>query len=156
MAELRALTIREPWAWAIAYGGKDVENRSWPAPSWCTSIAVHAGAGWDTDGEDSPLVRRKWSATTGRGPLSRKSGFMPFSAILAVARISGCHPDAECRSAPTSRHCSPWALPDQWHWTLADIQPLPDPVPCTGKLGLWHLPADVEAAVRRQLGSNQP
>jgi len=111
MADLRALTIREPWAWAITYGGKDVENRSWPAPTWCTRIAVHAGAGWDTGGEDSPLARRSWSATTGRGPLSRKSGFMPFSAILAVARISGCHTDVECRSAPSIRRCSPALCP---------------------------------------------
>jgi hypothetical protein len=26
--EARVLTIRQPWAWAIIYGGKDVENRS--------------------------------------------------------------------------------------------------------------------------------
>jgi hypothetical protein len=24
-----ALTVRNPWAWAIAHGGKPVENRSW-------------------------------------------------------------------------------------------------------------------------------
>jgi hypothetical protein len=24
---VRALTVRQPWAWAIIYGGKDVENR---------------------------------------------------------------------------------------------------------------------------------
>jgi hypothetical protein len=24
---VKALTIRQPWAWAVIYGGKDVENR---------------------------------------------------------------------------------------------------------------------------------
>ncbi|MQA14935.1 MAG: ASCH domain-containing protein [Pseudonocardiaceae bacterium] len=27
---MRALSIRQPWAWAILHAGKDVENRSWP------------------------------------------------------------------------------------------------------------------------------
>lgn len=25
-----ALSIRQPWAWAILCAGKDIENRSWP------------------------------------------------------------------------------------------------------------------------------
>jgi hypothetical protein len=25
----RTLTVRQPWAWAIARGHKDIENRSW-------------------------------------------------------------------------------------------------------------------------------
>ena len=27
--EMRALTVRQPWAHAIAFWGKDVENRTW-------------------------------------------------------------------------------------------------------------------------------
>jgi len=26
---MKALSIRQPWAWAILYAGKDIENRSW-------------------------------------------------------------------------------------------------------------------------------
>ncbi|RUM42256.1 MAG: hypothetical protein DSY80_07435 [Desulfocapsa sp.] len=26
-----ALSVRQPWAWAIIHGGKDIENRSWSA-----------------------------------------------------------------------------------------------------------------------------
>lgn len=26
---MKALSIRQPWAWLIIHGGKDVENRSW-------------------------------------------------------------------------------------------------------------------------------
>lgn len=28
-AVIPVLTIRQPWAWAIVSGGKDVENRTW-------------------------------------------------------------------------------------------------------------------------------
>lgn len=27
---MKALSIRQPWAWLIIHGGKDIENRSWP------------------------------------------------------------------------------------------------------------------------------
>ena len=33
MTDLRALTVRQPWADLIMAGVKDVENRSWPVPS---------------------------------------------------------------------------------------------------------------------------
>ena len=26
---MKALTIKQPWAWAILHGGKDIENRNW-------------------------------------------------------------------------------------------------------------------------------
>jgi hypothetical protein len=42
---MRAVTVRQPWAWAIAHGFKDIENRSW-APRLAPGelIAIHAGA----------------------------------------------------------------------------------------------------------------
>ena len=27
---MKALSIRQPWAWAIINAGKDIENRQWP------------------------------------------------------------------------------------------------------------------------------
>ena len=45
---MKALTIRQPWAWAIVYAGKDIENRSWKTKLRET-IAVHAGLGFDRD-----------------------------------------------------------------------------------------------------------
>src|SRR5262245_22156707 len=38
---LKALSVRQPWAHAIIYGGKDVENRSWTTAVRGT-IAIHA------------------------------------------------------------------------------------------------------------------
>jgi hypothetical protein len=156
MSDLRALTIRQPWAWAIAYGGKDVENRSWRPPLWCRTIAVHAGArsGWDADGEISPLVRRTWNEATA-GSLNRKTELMPFSAIIATAQVSGCHQDTECMSTLNGQLCSPWAELDQWHWALAEVQHLPDPVSCTGRLGLWRVPIEAIGEVRRQLNEDR-
>lgn len=44
-----ALSVRQPWAWAIIFGGKDVENRSWQAVNHGLTrrgrIALHASSG---------------------------------------------------------------------------------------------------------------
>ena len=39
---MRALSIRQPWAWLIVNGHKDIENREW-STSFRGQILVHAG-----------------------------------------------------------------------------------------------------------------
>jgi len=45
----KALSIRQPWAWAIMFAGKDIENRSWQAVDHGLKvrgrIAIHAAKG---------------------------------------------------------------------------------------------------------------
>ncbi|MEM7300696.1 MAG: ASCH domain-containing protein [Pseudomonadota bacterium] len=45
----RALSVRQPWAWAIIHAGKDIENRSWQAVNHGRNvrgrIAIHASKG---------------------------------------------------------------------------------------------------------------
>lgn len=44
----KAISVRQPWAWAIIHAGKDIENRSWQAVSHLLNqrgeIALHASA----------------------------------------------------------------------------------------------------------------
>lgn len=48
-----ALSVRQPWAWAIIHAGKDIENRSWQAVNHGLRqrgrIAVHAAKGMTRD-----------------------------------------------------------------------------------------------------------
>lgn len=39
---MKALSIRQPWAWLILHGGKDVENREWPT-AFRGEVLIHAG-----------------------------------------------------------------------------------------------------------------
>jgi len=47
-----ALSIRQPWAWAILHAGKDIENRTW-GTGYRGPLLIHAGktvddlAAWD-------------------------------------------------------------------------------------------------------------
>ncbi len=46
---IHALSVRQPWAWAIIHAGKDIENRSWQAINRGLAnrgpIAIHAAKG---------------------------------------------------------------------------------------------------------------
>jgi hypothetical protein len=163
------LTIRQPWQFAIEHG-KPVENRTWNmtyrGPLW-----LHAGARsrWDPAGERHPLVRLEWEQYVRRIPgwpglpvgdveLGRKTTLMPFGAVSALAEVAGCHHAGDCGVTVPERPrllvmCTPWAAQGQFHITLENVRPLPEPVPCRGMLGLWRLPDDVEKAVRAQLSA---
>ncbi|MDD5394961.1 MAG: ASCH domain-containing protein [Thiothrix sp.] len=39
---MKALSIQQPWAWAILNAGKDIENRDWYTPVR-GRILIHAG-----------------------------------------------------------------------------------------------------------------
>lgn len=48
MTEHLALSVRQPWAWAIISGGKTIENRSWTTP-YRGPLLIHAGKAFDPD-----------------------------------------------------------------------------------------------------------
>lgn len=151
MDEIKALTLRQPWAHCIAHLGKQVENRSWPV-RYRGLLAIHAGAGWDAAAErdlTTLAAWRDWSASLPHpnvtGPLRKNAVHVDFGAVIAVAELAGCHHSDDCG------HCSAWSQPDSWHWLLRGVRPLRAPVPCKGKLGLWRLPEHAEKGVREQL-----
>lgn len=158
---MKALTIQQPWAWAVAAGGKDIENRSWATGNGGGPLAIHAGMRRDDEAGDHPLIVEafaqvfplppKWptdaeSAEHARrwdSPASRAWGAR--GAVVAVADFTGfCLAGADCG-------CGPWAAAGQVHWWLRNVRLLSEPVPVKGAQGLWTLPADVEAAVLEQL-----
>lgn len=128
---MRALTVRQPWAAAIAHGDKRIENRSKAIPPAHvgTTILIHAGAEEDNNALPADMIRQ-WPRH--------------YRAIVAVATLAGCHQDAGC--------CRPWGFSETWHWVLEDVRPLPyPPRPVRGQLGLWTVGGDVLAAVQRQI-----
>lgn len=138
---MRALTVRQPFASAIAVGGKRVENR--PARVRLRgTFAVHAGLSPDWTAPDLA-----WLAA-GQDPAGRGTGAeftLPLGSVVAVAELTGCHWGG-------SRCCGEWDIPSCWHWELSDVRPLAVPVACLGSRGWWTLPDEVESAVRAQLG----
>lgn len=146
-----SLTIKPPWSWAITHSTKRVENRTWQRPFRGT-IAIHAGKGWDEDGQDSALVRLSWrDAGHDLRALTPNNSRIALGAVVAVADLVDICGKAVAVPAPNFCGCGPWAARGQYHWRLANVRPLAEPVPCRGFQQLWTLPDDVEAAVLAQL-----
>lgn len=122
---MRALTVKQPWAWAIIHAGKSVENRSRPT-KYRGELLIHAGLAWDDNG---PLRRHDG------GKWPDPSVFV-YGAIIGKVTVVGC-----CTNSS-----SPWAAAGMWHWLLADPVPFAEPIPCRGMLGLWTPPAEAMAA----------
>ncbi|WP_046499998.1 ASCH domain-containing protein [Streptomyces odonnellii] len=133
---VRAITIRQPWATAIAHGTKRVENRSkhW---TWRGLLLIHTAKAVDRPALHDPLV-----ATAIRGH------DLETGAVIAVARLADCHPD--CHDSADGP-CSPWAQRDAHHLVLAEVQALTLPLPCIGALGPWRPPQSVLDQVLLQL-----
>lgn len=127
---MKALTLKSPNAWAVIHAGKGVENRS-RRTRHRGPLAIHAGRTWSQAGIDA-LKARGLSI----GPAHTTAGM-----VIGTVELVGIHHAADCRTA--TGYCSDWALPDTWHWVLADPQPLQKPFPARGQLGLWDLPEEV-------------
>ena len=164
---MKALTVRQPWAWAIAHGTKRTENRP-RRMSYRGSLWLHAGARsrWDPAAESSPLVLGDWAQyrhdhvpgwpglPDSDVTLGRKTTLMPFGAVVAQVTVTGCHWWEDCKAGDErpAAMCSPWAVRGQFHIELANaVRLLAAPVPCKGALSLWTVPAAAETAVRAQM-----
>lgn len=62
-----ALSIRQPWAWAILHAGKDVENRSWPT-RFRGRVLIHAGKAFDGPAGAAYHDGREWALAAGVKP----------------------------------------------------------------------------------------
>lgn len=117
---MRVLTVRQPWAWAIIQGGKNVENRSRNvAGSYRGPVAIHAGLTPDT------TAQIKWP----RCELVPQEAWKVRGAVIGVVDLLEVHDARWC--------CEPWG---QWpgeHLVVANPRPLRNPVPAKGRLGLW-------------------
>jgi hypothetical protein len=134
-AHLEALTLHQPWAWAVAEAGKDVENRKWQPPAGALGkpLAIHAGLTYDVPGAAS--IRE----ATGLNPPGRHT--CATGRVVAVALLVRARKDSPSR----------WAIPGAVHWCLEGVLRLPKPVECKGAQGLWRLSPTLVEEVRRQV-----
>jgi hypothetical protein len=139
-----ALTIWQPYAWAIAEGIKLIENRDYPPPAALVgqTLAIHAG---------KSSLAQEAAAVFRSGVFGEAAQAIPewnqlaFGAVVAVAELAGfCEPHGE----PDR----PWWNRDAYGWRLCNVRKLPEPVPCRGYQRVWQLrPPAVVSAVRAQV-----
>jgi hypothetical protein len=147
---MRAFTVRQPWAWAIIWAGKNIENRRTSiVGSYQGVVAVHAGLQVDADALSEAAIPEGHMHRLNDDYAGRPA-WDARGAIVGVVEVLGSHQvREECRDLP----CWPWgALADtRWHIELGRVRALAEPVPCRGRPGLWTLPDDVAERVGRTL-----
>jgi hypothetical protein len=134
---MRAITVRQPWAWQIVNQGKNIENRTRNiAGKYRGPVAIHAGLKADDEAMRWLPARAPEWVTAPR--------IFYYGAILGVADLVDVHHGAEnARIAPCGPHCGEWGEGGSWHLVLANPRLLPRPIYCRGMLGLWTPPADI-------------
>ena len=133
-----ALSIRQPWAWAIIHAGKNVENRDWkprnPGLRFRGPVMIHASSGMTRDEYESCL-----------GVCHHVSYSHPFPPGLAMPAFDdllrgGIVGTANVVDIVTDSD-SPWFF-GRYGLVLEDVRPIPF-IPCKGALGFFkpELPA---------------
>ncbi len=134
---MRALTVRQPWAWAIAHG-KDIENRDW---STCIRgvIAIHAAKGMT-----------HYEYLSNQSFIEGNAAILPPLERIVRGAIIGTVEIVDCVTTSDSV----W-FEGPCGFVLKGFQPC-EPVPCKGALGFWTVPEEIERLVTSLQGVDDP
>lgn len=117
------LSIRQPWAWLIIHGGKDIENRSWPTKIR-GRVLIHAAKGMSHTEYDLALD------TAHRiNPALQIPGYREIQrgGIIGEVILTDC----------VRTSTSPWFF-GHCGFVLTEPQPI-EFYPCRGALGFFTL-----------------
>ncbi|MDD5367443.1 MAG: ASCH domain-containing protein [Anaerolineaceae bacterium] len=164
---MKALTLIQPWATLVAIGAKRIETRSW-STGYRGPLAIHSSSskqfinmrGKDYICGDEPFYsvlteaskRHTATLTDLKDMVTRP--FMPLGCIIATCELIGCGPIADQRTyikvKPQPLYNCVGVPPEEpelsfgdyttgrFAWVLANVKPLPEPIPAKGALGLWE------------------
>jgi hypothetical protein len=118
-----ALSIRQPWAWLIVNGWKNIENRDWRT-GFRGPFLVHASKGMTRGEYEACRIFIEGFTSIALPPISA----LERGGIVGVATIIDC----------VDHHSSEWFC-GEWGFVLAEQRPLHF-LPSKGMLGFF--PAD--------------
>lgn len=106
---IKALSIRQPWAWLIVNGWKNIENRMWRT-SYRGPVLIHASKGMTRYEYDSCKIFMAGFTEVELPPMES----LERGGIVGVATILDC----------VNNHANEWFC-GEWGFVLADARPLP-------------------------------
>lgn len=124
-----AISVRQPWSWAILHAGKDIENRDWPTKVR-GRVCLHASKGMTRDEYEDCLDTLH--AVSLRRPFTPGLALPEFEGLLrggivGTVEIAGCVTDS----------ASPWFF-GRYGFVLRNAEPLADFIPVKGALGFFR------------------
>jgi hypothetical protein len=115
---MKCLSIQQPWAWAILYAGKDIENRTWKTNER-GKILIHAG--------------KKFDHTAYETLINLTDKVIPISSRVSIGGIIGMVEIVDC----VTSHESKWFF-GPYGFVLKNPRVLPF-MPCRGQLGFFDV-----------------
>lgn len=119
---VKCLTIRQPWAWLIVNGHKNIENRSW-STNYRGPLVIQSSKGIGSIRELSEtcnwVEHETGIALPGDFSLGTVEGIVTLSDVITTG--TGFYAD-----------------PGSFHWVLTNPKIL-TPSDIKGKLGIWNL-----------------
>lgn len=137
---MKALSLWEPWATAIAIGAKKIETRGW-ATSYRGPLAIHAAK--TKDYADTyfhpvtPAMRLVYDAFTAAGIGSERD--LSFGCVIATCELVRIDRTEDIRDGLTPLERELGGYDDgRFGWHLANVVRLDVPVPARGLQQLWE------------------
>jgi hypothetical protein len=158
---MRALSVWQPWASAIACGAKRIETRSFNT-EYRGPLAIHASKRCVKRDmiELFSKYENPWlSVFPGLRTDSSRWQLLPFGAVIAIAELVDCRPTESFTERELDTHR--WRVnskgigdgdlswterglgdyaPSRFGWVLSNIQSLSRPIPYKGAQGFFHVP----------------
>ena len=124
---MKALSLKQPWAWLIVKGLKSVENRKW-STKYRGPLLIHASKNYDREGYF--WITQKFGNIF--NPEWDKPPDFTFGAIVGKVDMSDC----------VQAYDSPWFF-GPYGFIFRDAFEFIDPIPYKGQLGIFEVPDSV-------------
>ncbi|SRR5881394_77488 len=126
---IRAISLWQPWASAMASGAKRIETRSWPT-SYRGDLLICSAKRKPKFGECPDFVLAN-------------CGQLPFGFALCIVELYDCWPTERVNELRQSigkaeRDLGDYA-PNRFAWLTRNCRTFQEPIPIVGRQGLWKL-----------------
>lgn len=131
--KVKAISLWEPWATAIAIGAKKIETRSW-STRYRGPLAIHAANTKDhAEFVWTPGVARAFQQ---HGIL--KPGDLSFGCVVATCTLAQCFRTEAVRDEISDLERALGGYDNgRFAWVLKDVVRLPIALPAKGSQGFW-------------------
>jgi hypothetical protein len=141
---MKALTLRQPWAYLIIHGPKRIENRRWNT-HFRGRFFIHTSKIHTQKDHDlaEAVASRYWVRLPKRGSPAYQCGGI-IGSVELVDVMPRWSPDVD------------WKFEGQYGFVLQDPRPV-DFIPCNGRLNFWTVPEDdLYAAIKMERDTGAP
>jgi hypothetical protein len=160
---MKAISLWQPWASAMAIRSKMNETRHWPT-NHRGLTAIHAAKRLIKD--ELIWLKSHWHWCAALSPLGVRMGdkkplwdVLPFGAIVAVGNLIDCVPVEQIKLGDIEKLHRPdgekgdilaWTErqmgnyePGRYAWIFSSINDLKEPIPFVGRQGFFHVPDEL-------------